>query len=130
MLKSEELTCRDVTEKDVLELALLNTAIDIPSPTHPLTLIHGIVEHDNRILGAGFIKIIAEATIIINPAIPKRDKILVLRELYQEALRRLEGTGIDKVIALTDDELYAKALENKFYFEPEKGKYTLKLILE
>ena len=130
MFKSEELIIRDVKNEDYELLKKFNPNIEIPSIESPLTLIHGTIEHENQVLGAGFITIVSEATIVVNPLLEKRDKALVLKELYREAMFRLRDKGLDKLIALTDNELYAKTLEKRFSFQIEKGKVCLKLILE
>ena len=111
-------TLLQIFDIDNLEL-LKEWSKDIKIPLNPL--IQGSIYDNQVLMGAGFIKLVGEATIVLNPAITKLDKMETIRTLFAEAKLRCARHDIDKLVVFTDNQLYARLLKKRFNFSDSSG---------
>jgi len=83
---SKSIRIRSIREDDLSDLARINGQMGLfpfPDLDSPLYIIKGVVEDETgKILGAGFIKLTAEAIIMIEPELPRIEKVQALKELF------------------------------------------------
>jgi hypothetical protein len=117
-----ELRIDNITPDDLKELEKWVDEIALPDFDDPFVVVRGGVFNGSDVLyGAGFIKLIGEATISLNPALTLRQKMEVLRLLFAEGKIRSHNLGIDILTAFTPDKLYVRLLKKRFGFDDSSG---------
>ena len=105
-----------------------NSKFPFPNLASPLYIIRGaIVDKDNNLLGAGFIKLTAEAIIILDPKIGKINKATAIYKLFDAARRGMVKKGLDGVHAFTNDVNFQSFLKKRFGFEKSDDALYLRL---
>ena len=115
------LNIRQVTLSDLEELRVWSNGIKIPDIDDPLSIVSGSIFDNDNLLGAGFIKLVGEATIVLNPSLSIKQKSEILRLLFAEGRARSYLKGLDKLVAFTANPLYARLLKKRFDFDDNSG---------
>lgn len=89
-----------------------------PEVLNPLVLAScSVVDSDNNLVGAGFLRAICEAIIIINPEMSKREKGITLDKLFLIGKARASNLGFDGIHAYTQDlESFNEVLKKRYGF--------------
>lgn len=118
----EQLYIRQISNSDVDKLKEWSGEILIPNINDPLVVVSGSCFDERDILcGAGFVRLVGEATITLNPSLTRQVKGEVLRELFAAGRMLSYKEGLDKLIAFTDNPLYARLLKKRFNFSDASG---------
>lgn len=101
--------------------AKLRTYCNFPFPdvNSPLIISRGtIIDNEGNVVGAGFLKIISEAIVIINPELDKRTIGHALDEIYLTGYMEAEKKGCDGLHAfIYDNESFVKVLKHRYNFK-------------
>lgn len=94
------------------------TDFPFPDTNSPLILSSGtIIDSNNNVVGAGFLKLIGEAIVIINPKLDKRTIGHALDEIYLTGYMKAEENGLDGIHAfIYDNEQFVRVLKHRYNF--------------
>lgn len=94
------------------------TNFPYPDVASPLIISSGtILDSDNNVVGAGFLKLIGEAIVIINPELDKRTIGHALDEIYLIGYMKAEENGLDGIHAfIYDNEKFVRVLKHRYNF--------------
>ena len=85
-------------------------------PNRRSSVIDAVVEHDNKIIAYGQLKLFAEAMLFLDKSAPLRARATAWRLLMLEAFRGAEQAGIREIYAFITDPNYALLLQKHFHF--------------
>ncbi len=71
---------------------------------------------DNRIVGYGVVKVFAEAHLILDHSLPKRERARAFTEAMQTAILYARDAGVETLYANSNDEDFTRVLENRYKF--------------
>lgn len=119
MLKS--ISIRALRACDIPALEEINQRLNLfpfPDLESPLYLVKGTVEKDGKVIGAGLIKLTAEAVVILDPAISKKERALALKELFLAGKARAVALGLSQIHAFikNSQKSFVKVLKKSFNF--------------
>ena len=120
MLKG--IVVRAIRDADKERLQEINEAVGLfpfPDLDSPLYIIQGTVEKDGKIIGAGMIKLTAEAVVILDKDSSDRDKSEALRELFLIGKAKAVKIGLSQIHAFlkTSQKSFARVLRKSFNFQ-------------
>jgi len=122
---SGELTFRHgIRNNDLEKIQALYTKhhannFDLPSLSNIVT--EAIVERDDRIIAAGTVKLMAEATMILDKDASLADKVFSFRALMEAAIKISRSKGLEELHVFSRDEKFMGHLYSHFGFKPITG---------
>ena len=117
------MTVRLIRPSDIPRLKLLAKYYDFPFPdlTNPLYFAKGVAANGDRIIGAGFLKLTAEAILILDYDSSKREKIEAINDLFIAAQMISKKRGIqDWHVFVKDSPNFENVLIKHYGFTPCK----------
>lgn len=124
---TRELRDSDISPID--EIFRRQPNIDVPSLENMIT--NAVIENEKtgQILGYGAVKLFAEAILILDKQLSKRDKAQALVEAMRNAIVFSKDAGLEHLFAVASDPSFARVLENRYKFNRIPG-VLLRLNLE
>jgi len=111
---------RDAQTVDKLWKAYYKDEFSIPSFDH--TIIRRVIEVDDKLVAYGFAKLNPEATLILDPTMPKRFKVQALRSLMFDAIRGCKEHNLSQLHATINNRPeYEKLLRKHYGFKDTNG---------
>jgi hypothetical protein len=111
-------------EKDVQQIDEIfrrQPDIGVPSLNHVFD--NGVVENgDGRSLAYGVVKEFAEAVLIIDRRIRKREKASAIKLVIPRAINVCRENNLEKLVIITDEEGYINVLKKHYGFKEVGGK--------
>jgi hypothetical protein len=109
-----------VTDKDILEIKNIwaehhSHAFHLPHRCHLITEAKAVL--NNKIIGYGQVRPIAEPILILDMNARLRDRIEALRLLMIEAHRGVMHCGLDRMFAFIRDPIFADLIEKRYGFD-------------
>jgi hypothetical protein len=111
----EKFNIENIKDLDILQ----EWAKDVKVPKD--SLLQCAITSEGVLCGAGFVEIIGEATIVLNPALPLIDKSEVIRHLFAKGREESLKENINKWVVFTDNKIYAQFLKKRFGFTDSSG---------
>jgi len=94
----------------------------------PLNIARCIVLEDGKVIGAAFLKIIAEAIIILDLGCERSIRAEALDKIFKRGIMEVQLAGLDGIHAFTfDSPEFDKVLEHRFKFEKAGNAFFLVL---
>ncbi len=123
---------RDFRISDILpidEIYKRQSNIDVPSRKH--MIVNGTIENNEtkKVVGYGAVKLFAEAILILDKSISKKEKARALVETMGTAISFSKHADLEYLFAVASDPSFAKVLENRYKFNRIPG-VLLRLDLE
>lgn len=87
-----------------------------------------VVLKDEVVIGAGFLRPILEAVMILDKTKSLRDKVVTLDMLMNAAVADAKDIGVDRIFAWTKDVGYDKSLQKHYGYEVMPGVSLVKRI--
>lgn len=84
-------------------------------------IINRVIDNNGEVIGYGALKLFAEAVLILNKDIPKRDKVQAVTEIMTTAILYSRDAGLEMIYAISNSESFTKCLENRFKFKRVPG---------
>lgn len=116
----------EIPPEDLLSIATYDKDKTFDYFGNPFTFDIGIVTDDDRIIGAGIIRVINEFKMIMNPHLPKLTRIKTLKLLIEKAIELKQCSEV--LVSLTspygekDLKNYIKLLRSEYGFYEDLGK--------
>ena len=92
---------------------------DLPSLSNIVT--EAVVERDDRIIAAGTVKLMAEATMILDKDASLADKVFSFKALMEAAIKISTAKGLEELHVFSRDPKFMSHLYNHFGFKPISG---------
>lgn len=108
---------RNFQQEDVEPLSEIHRKqpdLGIPSLSH--VFVNKTIESDGKVLGYGVIKQFAEAVLILDGDVLKRDKVEALRQVMRIAIKASEEANLEQLYLTTSHPGWAYALQNSYGF--------------
>lgn len=80
------------------------------------------VRTDRQLIGAGFLRPIVEAVMVLDPDARKADKARALYEMMAQAIADTKDTRLDEIHAWVKEPEFVKVLQNHYKFEEPRGR--------
>lgn len=115
---------RDLKQEDIPVIGDIfkkDPYTDVPGLNY--MIVNAVFENDDtkKIVGYGVVKIYAEAKLILDHSLPKRDRALALVEAMKTAILYSRDAGVETLYANSNDEDFTKVLENRYGFKRVPG---------
>lgn len=92
---------------------------DFPSLSNIVT--EAIIERDDTIIAAGTVKLMAEATMILDKDASLADKVYSFKTLMNAAIKISKAKGLEELHIFSRDPKFMRHLYNHFGFKPITG---------
>jgi hypothetical protein len=89
------------------------------------TLVDG---NTGAIVGYGAVKIFAEAVLILDKSITKRDRAFAVKEAMHTALTFCRAKGLEMLYAIATNDKFGKVLENRYKFSKVPGELFCRVL--
>lgn len=76
-----------------------------------------VIVNEGEVVGFGVVKILAEATMVLDIDKPKVDRIVAMQKLMDEAIRGCNESGIEQMHVFVKNPLLVRLLQRKFGFK-------------
>lgn len=80
-----------------------------------------LISKDEQIVGAGFLRPILEAVMILDKTKPMRDKAYAFNQLMAHAVHDAQGLGVDRIFAWAKDDTFRNILVKHHNYEIVSG---------
>ncbi len=110
---------RDFRKEDIAPINDIferNPSISVPSLKYMIINVVTEREEDKKIVAYGALKIFAEAVLIMDKEMPKRDRAQALIEAMQTAILYARDAGVEVLYANSNDDNFTRCLENRYKF--------------
>jgi hypothetical protein len=115
---------RDLRLADIDEIdKIYRRQPELSIPSLDYMIVNAVMEDtkEKRLVAYGAVKLFAEAVLIMNRELPKRDRALALIEAMQTAILYSRDAGVEILYANSNDESFTKVLENRYKFHKVPG---------
>lgn len=118
---------RNVDSTDLPILDAIHSNHNFPCPSRRNLIDEKLVTDDNgQIIGYGQIKVLSEATIILNMLTSRRDRVEALNKFMEHAEQLCAERGIEQLHVFVEDKIFANLLIEKFGFSQASGRALVK----
>jgi hypothetical protein len=88
-------------------------------------IINSTAEKDGKVIGYGVVKLFAEAFMILDPYISKKDKAKAFVEFMQTAILFSKDSGLEQLFVIVNDPSFSTILCKKYLFKRVPGELLM-----
>lgn len=115
---------RDLRREDIDDIdKVFQKQPELGIPSLKYMIVNTVIEKtdEKKFLAYGAVKLFAEAILIMDKSLPKREKAIALMEAMQTALLYCRDAGVEILYANSNDDEFTRVLENRYKFHRVPG---------
>lgn len=115
---------RDLRKEDIKPIDdIFQKQPELGVPSSKYMIVNAVMEdtEKKKVLAYGAVKIFAEAVLIMDKSISKKDKAKALIEAMQTAILYARDAGVEILYANAEDPEFGKVLEHRYLFKRVPG---------
>lgn len=115
---------RDLRVEDIDEIdKIFQKQPELSVPSLNYMIVNAVMEDtkNKKLLAYGAVKLFAEAVLIMDRSLPKKERAMALIEAMQTALLYCRDAGVENLYVNSNDDEFTKVLENRYKFHRVPG---------
>ena len=110
-----------ITPSDVPEIRKIHDKLDFAWQEPCLHIGTIVVRAEDKIIGAGFLRPLVEAVMILDPDASRREKAQALYYMMGQAIIDTKATNLKEIHAWVKEPSFVSVLKNHYWYEEPRG---------